>query len=120
MNGFQRTPSIPKIGVQEEQGITMKRIFFLGAAFILLLPLISGLSTRAQTQSEPAESPVAEVRSFSDSDLDILLGPIALYPDPLLAVLLPAATRPAEIVMAVRVLNNNRDLHEVDAGPWSD
>ena len=39
---------------------------------------------------------------FSDQELDNLLAPIALYPDPLLAVMLPASTYPAEIADARR------------------
>jgi hypothetical protein len=38
--------------------------------------------------------------AFSDQALDNLLAPVALYPDPLLAVMLPASTYPAEIADA--------------------
>jgi hypothetical protein len=56
---------------------------------------------------------------FGPADLDQMLGPIALYPDPLIAELLPAAMQPAEIVQADRYLQNGGDPNQVDAQPWS-
>ena len=47
---------------------------------------------------------------LSATELDELVGPIALYPDDLLAVVLPASTYPLEIVQAARFL----DRFEVD------
>ena len=44
---------------------------------------------------------------YSMSDLEYLLGPIALYPDPLLALILPASTHPDQIIEAARWLENN-------------
>ena len=61
---------------------------------------------------------------YSMSDLEYLLGPIALYPDPLLALILPASTHPDQIIEAARWLENNaaaagrNDFAEVDAKPW--
>jgi hypothetical protein len=49
-----------------------------------------------------AVAPVAP--RFSDEQLDQLLAPIALYPDPLLAQVLPASTYPQDIVAAQRWL----------------
>ena len=62
--------------------------------------------------------------AYSMSDLEYLLGPIALYPDPLLALILPASTHPDQIIEAARWLENNaaavarNDFTEVDAKPW--
>jgi hypothetical protein len=44
-----------------------------------------------------------------------LLGPVALYPDPLIAVLLPAATNPSEIVEADRYIQNGGDPNQMDS-----
>ena len=61
---------------------------------------------------------------YSMSDLEYLLGPIALYPDPLLALILPASTHPDQIAEAARWLESNaaavarNDFAEVDAKPW--
>jgi hypothetical protein len=54
----------------------------------------------------------------SAAELDRMLAPIALYPDPLLAQLLPAATLPAQVVLADRYLREGGDMNQVDAQPW--
>jgi hypothetical protein len=98
----------------------MKRILLLG--FILTLIPALTITPRAQNESLDSTSfaePTPEIL-FTDADLDILLGPIALYPDPLLAVLLPAATHPLEIVRAVRYLDNGGPYEEIENQPWSD
>jgi hypothetical protein len=94
----------------------MKRTFIL-AALVLLFQAATGQLPRAE---EPSDSAVPEARILSDAELDILLGPIALYPDPLLAALLPAATHPIEIVMAQRFFEKGGDLSQVDSQPWTD
>jgi hypothetical protein len=91
-----------------------KRLFLLLAVVLSFQSFI--VPVRAQSENE--ERP--EIRLFSDADLDILLGPIALYPDPLLAVLLPAATHPVEIVVAVRFLNEGGLVEQIDEQSWSD
>jgi hypothetical protein len=59
----------------------------------------------AHSQTIPAPTPAAETQAasvFKQEELDQLLAPIALYPDPLLAQILMAATYPLEIVQADR------------------
>ena len=56
-----------------------------------------------------AETPAAEAAPEAE-DLEELVGPIALYPDELLAIALPASTYPLEIVQAARFL----EKHEKD------
>ena len=48
--------------------------------------------------------------TFSRAELEKLLAPIALYPDPLLAQLLPASAYPVQIVQAQRWLDKNQAL----------
>lgn len=43
---------------------------------------------------------------FTDAELQALVGPIALYPDDLLAIVLPASTYPLQIVQAARFLDD--------------
>jgi hypothetical protein len=50
-----------------------------------------------------AESP--EIQTLTDTELEELVGPVALYPDDLLAIVLPASTYPLEIVQAARFLD---------------
>ena len=48
--------------------------------------------------------------SFTQQELDQMLAPIALYPDPLLSQILMAATYPLEVVEAARWSNANPNL----------
>lgn len=50
--------------------------------------------------------------------LDELVEPVALYPDPLLAQMLCAATVPAEIVLADRYVSGGGDSSLLDRQPW--
>ena len=56
-----------------------------------------------------AEQPPAD-NTFTRAELEKLLAPIALYPDPLLAQMLPASAYPVQIVQAQRWLDKNRAL----------
>ena len=58
----------------------------------------------AQTQANAASAGT----NLSNEQLDELVGPIALYPDELLAITLPASTYPLEIVQAARYLEKRK------------
>jgi hypothetical protein len=58
----------------------------------------------AQAEPSPAKIPTDEVAS--------LVGPIALYPDPLLTQVLAASTYPLEIVQLKQWLNKNKNLKD--------
>ena len=61
-------------------------------------------------QGATAEAPVAaSAGTLSGAELQDLVGPIALYPDDLLAIVLPASTYPLEIVQAARFLEQLED-----------
>ncbi|SAL86383.1 hypothetical protein AWB67_07182 [Caballeronia terrestris] len=47
---------------------------------------------------------------MSDSDLDTLVGPLALYPDDLVAVILSSSTYPVEIVQVDRFTDRRKML----------
>jgi len=59
-----------------------------------------------------------EFQNFSPDELDNLLSPIALYPDPLLAQVLVAATFPDQIDEAARYLRAGADPNTIDDQPW--
>jgi hypothetical protein len=60
---------------------------------------------------EPASSPQQpSVALLSPDQLDNLVAPIALYPDPLLGQVLAASTYPLEIVEAQQWMDQNRNL----------
>jgi hypothetical protein len=53
------------------------------------------------------------------TDLETLVAPIALYPDLLLAQLLPASTYPLEVVQAARWLESKPDLTQAGRKNWA-
>lgn len=74
---------------------------------------------RAQTPPEDDADYVAPA-TLSAAELDDLLGPIALYPDALISLILPASTVPADITLAARYLERNGDSAGVDSQPWDE
>jgi hypothetical protein len=90
------------------------KLFFKFA--VLLGVLIStALSLRAQPAVPP---PMPAYQPLSYQQLDQLLGPIALYPDPLIAQILPASTLPTQIVLADRYVSGGGDPNQIDQQPW--
>jgi len=75
--------------------------------FIRLLALSAGVIALPVTAAPVTLSP-----------LDQLTGPIALYPDPLIALILPASTVPADIASAARYLGGDDDPSQIDSQPW--
>lgn len=82
------------------------------------------LAQAAGPSPVPQASPAPAMPLFSQDTLKKLLSPIALYPDPLLAQLLPASAYPLEIVQLSRWLDKNadavakQDFSGVDAQNW--
>ncbi len=89
---------------------------FLKIAVLLTLLIGGAMSTQAQDDAVPPPAPAYQ--PLSDPQLDQLLGPIALYPDPLLAEILPAATFPAQIVMADRYIAGGGDPSLISQQLW--
>jgi len=93
--------------------LPMKSYFYvaliLGALAAAVLPM------RAQAQVPPAP---ASYQPFAPDQMDKLLGPIALYPDPLIAQILPAATLPAQIVVADRYVSGGGDPNAIADQGW--
>lgn len=59
--------------------------------------------------------------AFTAAELDTLVAPLALYPDALVALILPAATEPSDLVLAARFLKGqSRPEAELEAQPWID
>jgi hypothetical protein len=67
----------------------------------------------------PAPPPASEVQLRSGAELDQMLGPIALYPDPLIAQILPAAALPSEIVLADRYVSGGGDPNLIAQQGWA-
>lgn len=58
----------------------------------------------------PAPAPAGAAQTLSPDQLDDLVAPIALYPDPLVSQLLVACTYPLEVVEAQQWLQHNNSL----------
>jgi hypothetical protein len=71
-----------------------------------------------------AQAPAASggaVPAISAAQLDKLVGPIALYPDDLIGIILPAATYPLEIVQADRFLDKRKNDNSLKVNEaWQD
>jgi len=97
--------------------------------------IISPVFAQTSEQAPPpagAAAPAAPTGSGTDqsaqgyslTDLEYLLGPIALYPDPLLALILPASSFTEQITEAASWIASNPqavgrgDFAAVDAKPW--
>src|SRR4029077_21124186 len=105
------------------------------AVLCSFLLLQTGSPLAAQTQQKP-DSPVPKEASanvppeqqaavqISPDQLDALVAPIALYPDPLLAQVLAASTYPLELMQLQQWLAKNKALQDkaledaVSKQPW--
>jgi hypothetical protein len=93
-------------------------LLLLSASSLLLVGLAN-----AQVPVDADGNPIAVMESadsefremdteellLSTAELETLVGPVALYPDDLLAIVLPASTYPLEIVQAARFLEQLED-----------
>jgi uncharacterized protein DUF3300 len=70
----------------------------------------------AAPASQPAPQDAAPSRA--DSAIEALVAPIALYPDPLIALILPASTVPADLSAAAAYLVQYGDMTRIDSQPW--
>lgn len=76
---------------------------------LFCLVLVSMLGLAGMPAAVVAQTPPGPP-AFSQAELDQMLAPIALYPDPLLSQVLAAATYPLETVQAARFVNQNPNL----------
>ena len=72
-------------------------------------------------EAEQLDATASDVPLMSAVDLEELVGPVALYPDDLLAVILPAAAYPQQIIDAARFLEDLESNPELKPNPeWDD
>ena len=82
-----------------------------GIALLLALALVPFGTGSAQDQPESVE-PQQQQPLLDAGQLDQLVAPIALYPDPLVAQVLMASTYPLEVVQADRFAKENKKLKD--------
>src|SRR4051794_27105384 len=89
------TEHLPTPVETPSRGLERRKLILLSLA-----AMAAALPGQAQTESKP----------FSPAELDQILAPIALYPDPLLSQILMASGYPLEIVEAARWSKANPNL----------
>ncbi len=77
----------------------------------------SGMQIQVRAATPPIAAQEWEVQ-FSPEQLENLVAPIALYPDPLLAQVLLAATFPDQIDAAAREMRAYGTRYNIDLSPW--
>ncbi len=65
-----------------------------------------------------ADNPAAP--KLEPAQLETLLGPVALYPDALIALILPAASEPSDVVLSARFLAANSSSLTLGTQPWDE
>ena len=97
---------------------------FRAIAAGVMLTILPGALLPLSAQEQPPPQPAQEKQLLSEKQLQQLVAPIALYPDPLLAQVLTASTYPLEVVMAARWSEKHRQLkgtaleNEMQQQPW--
>ena len=94
----------------------MSRISFVPLLALSLVAVSPLASLSAQVVVAP-RTDVLDVEHFADNQLDNLVGPIALYPDALLAQVLVAATFPDQVEDAARWVREHGTAG-IDEQPW--
>ena len=103
------------VPVSSRSGTMIRRSVRLLSA-LALAAVTQGTPAMAQ-ESRPSYGTEDEQDGFSGEELDNLVGPIALYPDALLAQVLVAATFPDQVEEAARYVRAN-GTNGIDDQPW--
>jgi hypothetical protein len=94
----------------------MTRTFIKGFLLVFMMFLLTLITTNVWAE-DPWETSFVP---YTDQELDDLLAPIALYPDPLLAELLPASTYPEEVGDAEAWLAMGGEESRIDEQDWAE
>jgi hypothetical protein len=103
------------------QHVSKESIAYRFGFFLVAAPLGGTVGGTPSTSKFAARhSPASPLRAdrFTDQELDELLGPIALYPDPLLAQVVPASTFIDQITEAYNLLGGKTDDNLIQQQNW--
>jgi hypothetical protein len=78
----------------------------------MMITLPDGIAFLQETQQETGVQSQETAKKIPPDQLDSLVAPIALYPDPLLAQTLAASTYPLEIIQLYQWLEKNKNLKD--------
>ncbi len=98
------------------------------ATAMLLIWTTAGYPAFAQTPPPPPEQQAPpsdqDAQPYAMSDLQYILGPVALFPDSLLALIFPASSFPDQLAQAKQWIDNNpqaianNNFSAIDSMPW--
>ena len=87
--------------------------------FFILSWSLAAYAAEPASQPDAAPPPSAPPK-YSAADLEKLAAPIAMHPDPLIAIILPASVYPLDIVQAARFVKDTNNIPKVDEQPWDE
>lgn len=85
----------------------------------VMAPNAATTAPAASTTATPAPPP-SQPAKLSASEMEKLVMPIALHPDPLISIILPASAYPMEIVQAARFVKDTNNIPKVDQQSWDE
>jgi Protein of unknown function (DUF3300) len=94
------------------QRATLQDVRGILAVLCALVLLLGAPDVNAQPATRDAAPQDQETPTLPNDELDALVAPIALYPDPLLAQVLAASTYPLEIIQLQQWLMQHKDLKD--------
>src|SRR6185436_8588802 len=86
------------------------KLFHAVIAIVALALSSTAFAQQAQSQEMTTTTNDQQTTTLAPQELDSLVAPIALYPDPLLAQTLAASTYPLEVIQLQQWMNNNKNL----------
>jgi len=102
-----------KLGRHADRFFTGKACRVGATALLIWTTIFDPISAQTPPSQPPAadQTPTAQApaKVYAISDLEYLLGPVALYPDPLLTLILQASAFPQQIVEADQWITDNQE-----------
>src|SRR5215813_10154644 len=113
LSRIQKWPTqyIREVPMTPRRQVAIVRSLFAILCIVTLLPGDTLTYTTSAWQAT-ASSPQSQAAKIPPDELDSLVEPIALYPDPMLAQVLAAATYPLEIIQLQQWLEKNKNLKD--------
>lgn len=93
------------------------RLPFWLAVLLLLVPPVGAEDVES---SDDAASDEQRYNPRSQAQIERMVGRIALYPDVLVALMLPASRDPVDVVLAARAVRADANRQDFEDEPWSD
>src|SRR5881397_14606 len=105
-------PTVEKYNTMKSQSrILFRHVITLVAVTLLSLRATAALAQQAESQvMNTTTSDTEQAPKLASGEVDSLVAPIALYPDPLLAQTLAASTYPLEIIQLQQWMDRNKNL----------